>query len=59
MISKATHIADTKGLLGMLPTIDIPVPDYIYIATDNARCPSAEVFVKEGDQWLISGFDFI
>ena len=49
MISKTRHIADTKKLLGMLPTIDIPVPDYIYIATDNARCPSAEVFVKEGD----------
>ena len=25
------------------------VPEYLYLATDNARCKSAEIFVKEGD----------
>ena len=25
------------------------VPEYLYLATDNARCKSAEFFVKEGD----------
>lgn len=50
MIQKATTIEDTKGLLGMLPTISVEAPDYIFIATDNARCPKSEVFIKEGDR---------
>lgn len=49
MISKATIIEDTKGLLGMLPTLTAGVPDDIFISIENARCPKAEVYVKEGD----------
>lgn len=49
MIKKTTHIDDTKKLLGELPTLDASVPEYLFIATDNARCPKAEVFIKEGD----------
>ncbi|MCR5078842.1 MAG: RnfABCDGE type electron transport complex subunit C [Bacilli bacterium] len=49
MISKVSTIEDTKGLLGMLPTLTAGVPDDIFITTDNARCPKSEVYVKEGD----------
>ncbi len=49
MIKKATHIEDTMRLLGELPTIKAPVPEYLYLATDNARCPKSEIFIKEGD----------
>ena len=53
MISRPKHIEDTKGLLGQLPTIDAPVPDFLYLATDNARCKGAEIYVKEGDRVLM------
>ena len=33
-----------------LPTIRYVDPEYVYIAVTNARCPSAEVYVKAGDQ---------
>lgn len=49
MIAKSKYIQDRKKLLGRLPTINIDVPDFIYIATDNARCPKSDVYVKEGD----------
>ena len=49
MIAKATHISDTKGLLGMLPTIEAPAPDYLFIATENTRASKSEIFIKEGD----------
>ncbi|MDY6391452.1 MAG: RnfABCDGE type electron transport complex subunit C [Bacilli bacterium] len=49
MIAPVTTIADTKGLLGTLPSLRLDVPDYIYTATDNARCSKSEIFVKEGD----------
>ena len=49
MISKATHIKDTKRVLGAQPTLHLDVPDILYLPTDNARCPKAEIFVKEGD----------
>ncbi len=49
MIKKTTHIQDTLKLLGALPTLKAPVPEYLYIATDNARCPKFEIFIKEGD----------
>jgi electron transport complex protein RnfC len=49
MIAKTTHIEDTKKLLGMLPTIQADVPEFIYIATNNARCGKADVTIKEGD----------
>ena len=49
MISKTERIKDTKHLVGSLPTIKYLDPKYVYIATNNARCPTAEVFVKPGD----------
>ena len=49
MISKVRRIKDTKNLTGMLPTIRFVEPQYIYIAMGNARCPQAELFIKEGE----------
>ena len=49
MIQKTEKIKDTKHLVGALPTIKYLDPEYVYIATNNARCPTAEVFIKEGD----------
>ena len=49
MIQKTVKIKDTKHLVGALPTIKYLDPEYVYIATNNARCPNAEVFIKEGD----------
>lgn len=49
MIQKTVKIKDTKHLVGSLPTIRYLDPEFVYIATNNARCPKAEVFIKEGD----------
>ena len=49
MIKKTTHINDPLKLLEILPTVQVPVPEYLYLATSNARCPKAEIFIKEGD----------
>ena len=49
MISKTVHIEDAKKLLGSLPAIRYTNPKYLYIAMANARCPRAELFIKEGD----------
>ena len=49
MISKTVYIKDTKHLVGSLPTIRYLDPEYVYIATNNARCPKAEVFINVGD----------
>lgn len=49
MIKKTTHIQDSLNLLSTLPTLKAPVPEYLFIATENARCPKAEIFIKEGD----------
>ncbi len=49
MIAKTTKIHDTKNLTSSLPAIRYTNPKYIYLATANARCPKAEVFVKEGE----------
>lgn len=49
MIQKSKYIKDTKKLLGSLPTIKYTDPKYIYLATANARCPKADIFIKEGD----------
>ena len=49
MIARATVIHDTKKVLGAQPTLHVDVPDFLFQATDNARCGSAEIFVKEGD----------
>lgn len=49
MIARSGAIKDTKGLLSTLPTLHLDVPDYLFIATDNARCPKSEIYVKDGD----------
>ena len=49
MISKTVYIKDTKKLVGSLPAIRYTNPKYLYLAMANARCPKAELFIKEGD----------
>ena len=49
MIQKTRYIKDTKKLVGILPTIKYENPKYIFLATANARCPKADIFVKEGE----------
>ena len=49
MIVKVNHIKDTKNLVGMLPAVRYTQPKYVYIAMGNARCPNAELYIKEGD----------
>ena len=49
MISKVRHIKDTKNLVGSLPSLRYTSPKYLYIAMGNARCPNAELYIKEGD----------
>ncbi|MCQ2741974.1 MAG: RnfABCDGE type electron transport complex subunit C [Bacilli bacterium] len=49
MIAKTKKIGGTDNLLSRRPAIPAPIPDFIYIAVNNARCPSADIFVKEGD----------
>ncbi len=49
MIKKTTTIKDTKGLLRELPTLRYTDSKYLYIATDNARCPTSEIYIKPGD----------
>ena len=49
MIAKTTHIKDTKKLVGSLPAMRYTEPKYLYIAMANARCPKAELFIKEGE----------
>lgn len=49
MISKTVKIHDTKNLTGALPAIRFTEPKYLYLATANARCPKAEIFIKPGD----------
>ena len=49
MISKTTHIKDTKNLVGSLPAVRYTEPKFLYIAMANARCPKADLYIKEGD----------
>ncbi|MCI2111695.1 MAG: RnfABCDGE type electron transport complex subunit C [Bacilli bacterium] len=49
MIAKARHIEDTKRLLGLLPTIMVAPPEYLFLATNNTRCFAYDLFVKPGD----------
>ena len=49
MIAKTVHIKDTKKIVGKLQAIRYVDPQYLYIATANARCPKADLYIKEGD----------
>ena len=52
MIAKTGQIKHlqkfTDGTNTML-TVKGEQPDYVYLAVQNARCPQAEVYCKEGD----------
>ncbi|MBR0439175.1 MAG: RnfABCDGE type electron transport complex subunit C [Bacilli bacterium] len=49
MIAKTKGIKDTKNLTSRLPAIRFTKPEYLYIATSNARCAKADLYIKEGD----------
>lgn len=49
MISKTTHIKDTKKLIGSLPAVRYVDPKYVYLPLTNARCSTGELFIKVGD----------
>lgn len=49
MIKKTTVIHDNKILMGMLPSIRVKAPEFLFIAVTNARCPKADVTINVGD----------
>ena len=49
MISKTRYIEDTKNLTSLLPAIRYVDPKYLFCPVTNARCATADVFVKEGE----------
>lgn len=49
MIKKTKKVGNKKTLLGALPSIRYVEPDNVFIAVTNARCPKADIYVKEGD----------
>lgn len=50
MIKKTTVIHDPLKLLGSTKkTVKLKVPEYLFVATSNARCPKADIYIKEGD----------
>lgn len=49
MIAKTRHISDTKKITGILPAVRYVDPQYVFMATTNARCSQFELFIKEGD----------
>lgn len=53
-IGKIQPISNIVHATNSLPTIRYVDPEYVYIAVTNARCPSAEVYVKPGDKVKVS-----
>ena len=50
MIKKTRALEDALKLSHIeREELTVPVPEYLLITTDNARCPKAEVFIHEGD----------
>ncbi len=49
MIKKATEIKIDKSLSNAKPLIKATVPEFLFLAKENARCNKAEIFIKEGD----------
>ena len=48
-------IAKTRQIKGIVSTVSLPTlrylnPEYIYLATTNARCATGDVYVKVGDK---------
>ena len=50
MIAKTRTIADLRGLSKSLPFLRYVDPEYVYLPITNARCATAEVYVKPGDK---------
>lgn len=49
MIKKTTVIHNGRDLLKGVPTIHVPVPEYLYLATANARCAKIDCYIQPGD----------
>lgn len=49
MIAKARKLQLPKIFTEELPTLRFVDPDFVYIATNNARCKTADLCIKEGD----------
>ena len=49
MIAKTKYIHDAMETVGALQAIRYVDPDYVYLAVTNARCGTADVFIKPGD----------
>lgn len=49
MIKKVTKVGKSKSLIKKLPAIRYVEPDEVFVSLTNARCPKADIFVKEGD----------
>lgn len=49
MIAKARKLQLPKIVTEELPTLRFVDPDFVYIATNNARCKTADLCIKEGD----------
>ena len=50
MIAKTRAISDVLNMTTSLPTIHFTNPKKVYVSITNARCKSAEVYVKPGDK---------
>lgn len=49
MVAKTRQIADLRKLTKALPSMRYVDPEYVYLAVTNARCATAEIYVKPGD----------
>lgn len=49
MISKTKTIVKNHDSTGAIKSSNLLDPEFIYLATANARCPNYELYVKEGD----------
>lgn len=49
MIKKTKEIQDIRKLTKSLPALRYVDPEFVYIAITNARCSTADVYVKPGD----------
>ena len=54
MIAKTKTIADLRGLSKSLPFLRYVDQEYVYLPVTNARCATAEVYVKPGDKVTVA-----
>ena len=50
MIAKTKQIHIDKSLLCKLPTLETPIPDFLYVPLQNGRCFTSQLIVKAGDK---------